>query len=87
MPRLANHFDIENGLSDEEGGKEPKRQKSEPMTTISTSNKLPHEYDEVMGIIQVDPREAEKFDHVFLLFPTSFHCFHLTSLENEQRLV
>ena len=62
MPRLADHLDTENGPSDEEGGKEAKRQKSEPTTPISTSSRLPHEYDEVMGITQVDPREAERFE-------------------------
>ena len=62
VPRLADHLDIENGPSDEEGGKEAKRQKSEPTTPISTSSRLPHEYDEVMGITQVDPREAERFE-------------------------
>ena len=50
------------GPSDEEGGKEAKRQKSEPTTPISSSSRLPHEYDEVMGITQVDPREAERFE-------------------------
>ena len=49
-------------LSHGEGGKEAKRHKSEPTTPISTSSKLPHEYDEVMGITQVDPREAERFE-------------------------
>ena len=62
VPRLADHLDTENGSSDEEGGKEARRQKSEPTTPISTSSRLPHEYDEVMGITQVDPREAERFE-------------------------
>ena len=62
LARLANHLDTENGPSDEEGGKEAKRQKSEPTTPISTSSGLPYEYDEVMGITQVDPREAERFE-------------------------
>ena len=62
MPRLADHIDTENGPSDEEGEKEAKRQRSEPTTPISTSSRLPYEYDEVMGITQVDPREAEGFD-------------------------
>ena len=39
-----------------------KRQRSEPTTPISTSSRLPHEYDEVMGITQVDPREAERIE-------------------------
>ena len=41
---------------------EGKRQRSEPTTPISSSSTLPHEYDEVMGITQVDPREAERFE-------------------------
>ena len=52
VPRLADHMDIENGPSDEEGEKEAKRQRSEPTTPISTSSRLPYEYDEVMGITQ-----------------------------------
>ena len=62
VPRLADHIDTENGPSDEEGEKEAKRQRSEPTTPISTSSRLPYEYDEVMGIIQVGPREAERFE-------------------------
>ena len=62
MPRLADHLDTEHGPSDDEGGKEAKRQRSEPTTPISSSSRLPHEYDEVMGITQVDPREAERFE-------------------------
>ena len=55
-------MDTDVGPSDEEGGKEAKRQKSEPTTPISTSSRPPNEYDEVMGITQVDPREAERFE-------------------------
>ena len=62
VPRLAHHTDIENGPSDEEGEKEAKRQRSEPTTPISTASRFPYEYDEVMGITQVDPREAERFE-------------------------
>ena len=62
VPRLADHLDTNDGPSDEEGGKEVKRQKSEPTTPISTSSRPPNEYDEVMGITQVDPREAERFE-------------------------
>ena len=65
VPRLADHLDTEHGLSDEEGGKEAKRQKSEPTTPVSSSSRLPHEYDEVMAITQVDPREAERFEEGF----------------------
>ena len=62
VPRLADHLDTENGPSDEEGEKEAKHQRSEPATPISTSSRLPYEYDAVMGITQVDPRETELFD-------------------------
>ena len=41
VPRLADHLDTNDGLSDEEGGKEAKRQKSEPTTPISTSSRPP----------------------------------------------
>ena len=62
VPRLADHLDTEIGPSDEEGGKEAKRQTSEPTTPISTSSRHPNEYDEVMGVTQVDPGEAEGFE-------------------------
>ena len=62
VPRLADHLDTENDASRGEGEKDAKRQRSEPTTPISTSSRLPHEYDEVMGITQVDPREAERFE-------------------------
>ena len=62
VPRLADHLDTENGPSDEEGEKEAKRQRSEPTTPISTSSRLPYEYDQVMGITQVDSGETEGFD-------------------------
>ena len=62
MPRLADHRDTENGPSDEEGEKEAKRQRSEPTTPTSTSSTLPYEYDAVMGITQVDPRDTEGFE-------------------------
>ena len=63
VPRLSDHLDTEIAPSDEEGGKEAKRHKSEPTTPISTCSRPPHEYDEVMGITQVDSREAERFEH------------------------
>ena len=62
LPRVADYLDTDVGPSDEEGGKEAKRQKSEPTTPISTSSRPPNEYDEVMGITQVDSREAERFE-------------------------
>ena len=48
--------------SDEEEEKNVKRQRSEPTTPRSTSSRPPHESDEVMGIIQVEPRDAERFE-------------------------
>ena len=62
VPRLADSLDTGVGPSDEEGGKEVKRQKSEPTTPVSTSSRPPNEYDEVMVITQVDLREAERFE-------------------------
>ena len=62
VPRLADYLDTDAGPSDEEGGKEAKRQKSEPTTPTSTCSRPPNEYDEVMGITQVDSREAERFE-------------------------
>ena len=61
-PRLADHLDTENAPSEEDGEKEAKRQRSEPTTPISTSSRLPYEYDEVMGITQVNPREADSVE-------------------------
>ena len=52
-------MDTADGPSDEDGEKDAKRQRSEPTTPISTSGRPPHEYDEVMGITQVEPKEAE----------------------------
>ena len=62
VPRLADHLDTADGPSDEEGEKDAKHQRSEPTTPISTSSRPPYEYDEVMGITQVEPREAERFE-------------------------
>ena len=62
LPRLADHLDTDVGPSDEEGGKDAKRQKSEPTPPITASSRHPDECDEVMGITQVDPREAERFE-------------------------
>ena len=62
VPRLDDHVDTENGPSDEEGKKEAKRQRSEPTTPISTSSRLPYEYDRMMGITQVGSGETEGFD-------------------------
>ena len=62
VPRLEDHRDTENGPSDEDGEKEAKRQRSEPTTPISTSSRLPYEYDQVMGITQVGSGETEGFE-------------------------
>ena len=39
--------------------KEAKRQRSEPTTPVSTSSRLPYEYDALMGITRVGAKEAE----------------------------
>ena len=62
LPRLVDHLDTADGPSDEEGEKDAKRQRSEPTTPRSTSSRPPREYDEVMGITQVEPRDAERFE-------------------------
>ena len=62
VPRLADHLDTENDHSDGDGEKEAKRQRSEPTTPVSTSSRLPYEYDEVMGITRVGSKEAERFE-------------------------
>ena len=62
LPRLADHLDTADGPSDAKGEKDAKRQRSEPTTPISTSSRPPHEYDEVMGITPMKPREAERFE-------------------------
>ena len=60
--RLVDYLDTADGPSDEEGEKDAKRQRSEPTTPRSTSSRPPREYDEVMGITQVEPRDAERFE-------------------------
>ena len=62
VPRLADHLDTENGSFDEEGEKEAKRQRSEPTTPIFTSSRMPYEYDQLMGITQVESGGAERFE-------------------------
>ena len=63
VPRLEDHLDTEYGPSDEDGEKEAKRQRSsEPTTPISTSSRLPYEYDQVMGITQIGSGESEGFE-------------------------
>ena len=62
VPRLEDQIDTENGPSDEDGEKDAKRQRSEPTTPISTSSRLPYEYDQLMGITQVGSGETEGFE-------------------------
>ena len=62
LPRLVDYLDTADGPSDEEEEKDAKRQRSEPTTPRSTSSRPPREYDEVMGITQVEPRDAERFE-------------------------
>ena len=63
VPRLADHLESETVPSDEEGGKEAKREKSEAQSRLLLSLLLADPQasdDEVMGITQVDSREAER---------------------------
>ena len=59
LPRLERVSDTEGEHSDDSAGeKEAKRQRS----PVSTSGRLPYEYDALMGITKVGTREAEEFD-------------------------
>ena len=62
LPRLLDHMNAADGPSDDEEEKDAKRQRSEPTTPISTSSRLPREYDEIMGITQAEPMDAERFE-------------------------
>ena len=63
LPRLERVNDTESERSDDSAGeKEAKRQRSEPTTPVSTSSRLPYEYDALMGITRVGTKEAEGFD-------------------------
>ena len=62
VPRLEDQIDTEHGPSDEDGEKDAKRQRSEPTTPISTSSRLPYEYDLLVGITQVGSGETEGFE-------------------------
>ena len=63
LPRLEGVSDTEGEHSDDSAGeKEAKRQRSEPTTPVSTSSRLPYEYDALMGITKVGTKEAEGFD-------------------------
>ena len=60
LPRLDRVSDTEGEHSDDSAGeKEAKRQRSEPTTPVSTSGRLPYEYDALMGITKVGTREVE----------------------------
>ena len=63
LPRLERVGDTESEHSDDSAGeKEAKRQRSEPTTPVSTSSRLPYEYDALMGITRVGTKEAEGFE-------------------------
>ena len=63
LPRLERVSDTESEHSDDSAGeKEAKRQRSEPTTPVTTSSRLPYEYDAWMGITRVGTKEAEGFD-------------------------
>ena len=62
LPRLDRVSDTEGEHSDDSAGeKEAKRQRSEPTTPVSTSGRLPYEYDALMGITKVGTKEVEGF--------------------------
>ena len=62
LPRLDRVSDTECEPSDDSAGeKEAKRQRSEPTTPVSTSGRLPYDYDAVMGITKVGTKEVEGF--------------------------
>ena len=63
LPRHERASDTENEHSDDSAGeKEAKRQRSEPTTPVSTSNRNPYDYDALMGITRVGTKEAEGFE-------------------------
>ena len=63
LPRPDGVSDTESEHSDDSAGeKEAKRQRSEPTTPVSTSNRLPYEYDALMGITRVGTKEAQGFE-------------------------
>ena len=60
LPRLN---DTDSDCSDGDAGeKDAKRQKSEPTTPVSTSSRMPYEYDALMGITRVGSEEAKWFE-------------------------
>ena len=63
LPRLELASDTENEHYDDSAGeKEAERQRSEPTTPVSTSNRQPYEYDALLGITRVGTKEAERFE-------------------------
>ena len=63
LPRLERVNDTESDCSDGDAGeKDAKRQKSEPTTPVSTSSRMPYEYDALMGITRVGTEEAKWFE-------------------------
>ena len=63
LPRLERVGDTESEHSDDSAGeKEAKRQRSEPTKPVSTSSRMPYEYDALMGITRVGTKEAERFE-------------------------
>ena len=72
LPRLERVSDTEGEHSDDSAEeKEAKRQRSEPTTPVSTSGRLPYDYDAVMGITKVGTKKAEGFDED--LDPPEYH--------------
>ena len=68
LPRLERVSDTEGEHSDDSAGeKEAKRQRSEPTTPVSTSGRLPYDYDAVMGITKVGTKEAEGLMRILTL--------------------
>ena len=63
LPRLLDHLRAADGPSDaEDEENEAKRQRSAPTTPRSTSSIYLHEYDEIIGITQVETRDAKRFE-------------------------
>ena len=63
LPRLERVNDTESDCSDGvTGEKDAKRQRSEPTTPVSTSSRMPYEYDALMGITRVGTEEAKWFE-------------------------
>ena len=82
LPRLELGSDAEKDLSDGDGEKGAKRQKSEPTTPVSTSSRQPHEYDAIMGITRVGTKEADRFEEDSDLV---YHDATEESLQHEPR--